>query len=108
MATTITTRTQHTCSAGCACRSWQCYDCGTPDLVDRRARYETEPEGPDRYAPELCTVCGAPLCDSCVLAGGHECPPPAWPSPRPPNPSLGEPDELGRPRDHRRGQPGRR
>jgi hypothetical protein len=73
---TETRRTTHVCTTGCACRTWECAACGTRDLVDRRARYETEPAGPDQYAAELCAVCGAPLCDGCVLAGLHACDPP--------------------------------
>ena len=71
----ITRRTEHLCTPGCACRSWRCTDCGTADLVDRRARCESEPGGPLTYAPELCVLCGGPLCDSCADGNGHECPP---------------------------------
>lgn len=70
-------RSTHMCSMGCGCRSWVCIDCGTDQLVDRRARYETEAEtAPDRYAVEITDCCGAPICDSCVLAATHTCPEP--------------------------------
>jgi hypothetical protein len=72
---TVSKRTTHVCSSGCACRSWRCVECGTADLVDREARYLTEPEGPDTYAPELCVVCGGPVCDRCLLGELHTCPP---------------------------------
>lgn len=69
-------RSTHLCTSGCACRSWTCFECGTADLVDRRARYETEPPAADQYGVELCDGCGAPLCDACVQAGSHACPGP--------------------------------
>ena len=72
---TVTRRSQHICSPGCGCRSWRCTECGTAGLVDRQTRWETEQAAPDQFAPELCVVCGAPLCDTCAAGNLHTCQP---------------------------------
>jgi hypothetical protein len=69
---TETKRSEHVCSSGCACRSWECAECGTRDLVDRQTRWETgQGNDPLIFAVEMCAECGAPLCDGCVAADSH-------------------------------------
>lgn len=47
-----------------------CAACETGDLVDRQARYETEPRGRVDYTTlAACERCGAVLCDGCAVAG---------------------------------------
>jgi hypothetical protein len=47
-----------------------CAACETADLVDRQARYETEPRGRADYKTlATCERCGAVLCDGCAVTG---------------------------------------
>jgi hypothetical protein len=68
---TVTKRSTHLCTSGCACRTWRCVVCGTPDGPDRETRWQAGDKDPSSW--EMCAVCGAPLCDGCVLANLHDC-----------------------------------
>jgi hypothetical protein len=49
----------------------ECWNCGSPQGPDRRARYEAG--DPDLDSWEECKSCGEPLCDSCATGSNHRC-----------------------------------